>query len=179
MINHSEAQELSQCIGQGIERDGDYMMALERAREIAGVLVSDTMNDREAKALAIVLEAAEKWRDELGQEIIPEADDNDAEGYQGEHDRIDAAITVLRGEVEPGQVVPHDAEPTSEFEEKRRELAAFLYELYHGKGTWAEVLLAPLYDDRYGNYMADADDVLRANPHLLTLETLEQMGIDH
>lgn len=182
MINHSEAQELSQCIGQGIERDGDYMVALERAREIANVLVSDTMDDRELKALAVVLDAAGKWQNELAEYVIPDAGDADAEGYQGEYNEIEDAINVLRGDVgkaEEFPKVPHEAEPTAEFEEKRRELACFLYELYHGKGTWAEVLLAPLYDDRYSNYMADADDILRANPHLLTLETNEQMGIDH
>ena len=42
MISHEQAQELHQCIGQGIERDGDYLVALDRALEIASVIVSDT-----------------------------------------------------------------------------------------------------------------------------------------
>jgi hypothetical protein len=126
-------------------------------------------------ALQTVLQAAEKWRDELGQEIIPGADsEEDAKGYQEEHDAIDAAIEELRPK--PAEHLP---EPTAEFKEKRGELAEFLYELYHGPNTWIDVLAAPLDDDRYSNYMADADDILRANPHLLTLETNEQMGIDH
>jgi hypothetical protein len=130
------------------------------------------------EALEKVLTAAECWRDELGQEIIPEAEsDESAEGYQETYDAITEALAVLRTPAESWRT--KTPEPTSEFEEKRRELAEFLYELYYGKSTWLEVLLAPTSDDRFDNYMADADDILRSNPHLLTLDTVEQMGIDH
>jgi len=65
-----------------------------------------------------------------------------------------------------------------EFQEKQRELAEYLYELYHGKGEWVHVLLAPTSDERWENYMRDAYDVLRNNPHLLTLDTLQAMGLE-
>lgn len=42
MLNHDEAQELHECIGQAISRDGDWLVALERAQELAAILVSDT-----------------------------------------------------------------------------------------------------------------------------------------
>lgn len=42
MLNHDEAQELHECIGQAINRDGDWLVALERAQELAAILVSDT-----------------------------------------------------------------------------------------------------------------------------------------
>lgn len=45
MLTHDEAQELHQCIGQGIARVGDYLEALDRALELAAILVSDTDPD--------------------------------------------------------------------------------------------------------------------------------------
>ena len=47
MLSHKEAQELHECIGQGIERTGDYLVALDRALELASVLVSDSDPDNE------------------------------------------------------------------------------------------------------------------------------------
>lgn len=41
MISYEEAQELHECIGLGIEGRGDWRYALDRALEIASVLVSD------------------------------------------------------------------------------------------------------------------------------------------
>jgi hypothetical protein len=43
MLSHTEAQELHQCIRQGIARDGAYLEALDRALELAAILVADTM----------------------------------------------------------------------------------------------------------------------------------------
>lgn len=199
MISYDEAQELHLLVGGPLEvarQDGAYpdevmvkAAELERAREIASVVVSDADPEGEvAKALRTVLGAAESWENELSEYIIPSATEtcgDDAEGYQASYKALGEALELLRPLVPPANGLPADEgkhlpEPTAEFEEKRRELAAFLYELYHGKGTWlSEVLIAPVDDDRFSNYMADADDILRANPHLLTLDTVEQMGIDH
>jgi hypothetical protein len=99
VIGHNEAQELHQCIGQGLERQGDYLVALERAQELASVMVSDTDPEGEvAKALAAVLDAAVSWRDELSDYIIPSAAEtcgDDAEGYKESYDKLGAALALL------------------------------------------------------------------------------------
>lgn len=42
VVSHTDAQELHQCIGQVMAQDGDWRVALERALELASVIVSDT-----------------------------------------------------------------------------------------------------------------------------------------
>jgi hypothetical protein len=99
MISHKEAQELHECIGQGLNRTGDYLVALERALELASVMVSDTDPEGEvAKAQATVLQAAESWQSELSEYIIPAsvAADDGAE-YEPFKNELDEAIDLLRG----------------------------------------------------------------------------------
>ena len=43
MLSHEQAQELHEYIGQATEQAGDWRVALERAQELAAILVSDTM----------------------------------------------------------------------------------------------------------------------------------------
>lgn len=47
MISYGEAQEMHECIGLGVERKGDYLEALDRALEIASIVVSDLAPDDE------------------------------------------------------------------------------------------------------------------------------------
>lgn len=42
MLSPKEAQELHECIGLATEQVGDWRVALERAQELAAILVSDT-----------------------------------------------------------------------------------------------------------------------------------------
>jgi hypothetical protein len=56
------------------------------------------MSTEQRQALAVVIDAAHKWRDELGEYIIPDYvgdDDERAAQYQAEHDSIDAALATL------------------------------------------------------------------------------------
>lgn len=53
---------------------------------------------REA-AYEVIIEAASKWQNELAEFCIPDAyDEEDAQGYQDEYDRISEAFDVLRKE---------------------------------------------------------------------------------
>lgn len=64
-------------------------------------------------------------------------------------------------------------EAPTEFLEKRQSLAAFL--LYMGTGRYWEE--SEGVDNFHFNYTADADEILRAHPHLLGLETREALGL--
>lgn len=77
---------------------------------------------------------------------------------------------------------------TSEFREKQESLAIFLFGLVYGPISsidqlkqYGSVLISTsnreLDKTYYKNYMADADDILRSNPHLLSLDTRERMGL--
>lgn len=60
-----------------------------------------------------------------------------------------------------------------EFTEKRQALAEFLLTMATGY-SWVQ---ADGVDNFHFNYMADADEIIKANPHLLGLETREKMGL--
>jgi hypothetical protein len=64
-------------------------------------------------------------------------------------------------------------EAPDEFLKKRQSLAAFL--LYMGTGRYWEE--SEGVDNFHFNYTADADEILRAHPHLLGLETREALGL--
>jgi hypothetical protein len=49
MISYGEAQELHECIGLGVEQVGDWREALDRALEIASVIVSDLEPEAETE----------------------------------------------------------------------------------------------------------------------------------
>lgn len=79
---------------------------------------------------------------------------------------------------------------TLEFKDKQKELALFLFGLANGPqvssidelkefGSYREVGESVLHLDKtyYKNYMADANDILRSNPHLLGLGTRERMDL--
>lgn len=172
MISHEQAQTLHQCIGQGIERDGDYLAALDTALELASVIVSDTDPEGEvAGALATVLQAAESWRDELDEHIIPASvAAQDGAEYGTGRDELDKAIELLCGTTLAPWPEPKP-EVTTEFNLKREMLAEFLYGMNNSE-PWQEA------DAEYhANYLADADQVLRSHPHLLGLDTREHMGL--
>lgn len=61
-----------------------------------------------------------------------------------------------------------------EFLDKRHSLAMFLLAMATGL-TWDD---AEGVDTLHENYIKDADEVLRSQPHLLGLGTREQMGIE-
>lgn len=70
---------------------------------------------------------------------------------------------------------------TPEFAEKQDALALFLFNLGNGgqADSWDIVLNHPAYGpDYYNNYMADAEGILRDNPHLVGLGTREKMRLD-
>lgn len=58
----------------------------------------------------------------------------------------------------------------TEYVERRESLARFLLELVYGDGAWAEA-----DKDLILNYRLDADDIIKANPHLLSLEERERL----
>lgn len=58
----------------------------------------------------------------------------------------------------------------TEYTERREKLAEFLCDLVYGDGAWAEV-----DEDTLLNYRLDADDIIKANPHLLSLEERERL----
>lgn len=62
---------------------------------------------------------------------------------------------------------------TDEFVEKRQKLEAFLLNMATGL-SWDD----PEAEELRGNYMMDAVDILRGNPHLLSLYTREAMKLD-
>lgn len=59
---------------------------------------------------------------------------------------------------------------STEYTERREKLAEFLCDLVYGTGAWAEV-----DEDTLLNYRLDADDIIKANPHLLSLEERERL----
>ncbi|QED11665.1 hypothetical protein PP914_gp177 [Arthrobacter phage Qui] len=65
------------------------------------------------------------------------------------------------------------SELPEEFTEKRQDLAEFLLTMATGY-SWKQ---ADGVDNFHFNYKADADEILKKNPHLLGLDTREQMGL--
>lgn len=108
----------------------------------------------------------------------------------------DGSVTVFEREEKPGHVRTATIDvkmlineafpdkknvvPTPEFEEKRDALALFLFNMNNGPcESLTEVLHHPDYGLTYfENYVMDAYDILRSNPHLLGLETREAMKLD-
>lgn len=94
--------------------------------------------------------------------------------------RLSVIFRLEEREDEDGRYQPIE-QPPAEFRAKQRTLALSLFELANGRGF--DSLEAVAADPGYGqdyvdNYMADADEVLRSQPHLLGLETREKMGLD-
>lgn len=58
----------------------------------------------------------------------------------------------------------------TEYVERREMLARFLCDLVYGTGYWVEA-----ESDVILNYRLDADDIIKANPHLLSLEERERL----
>lgn len=48
-----------------------------------------------AEPISVLVDAAQKWSDELAEYIIPAAEGEEAAEYQAEKDRVDAAILAL------------------------------------------------------------------------------------
>lgn len=62
------------------------------------------------------------------------------------------------------------ASKETEYTERREKLARFLCDLVYGEGYWIEA-----ESDLILNYRLDADDIIKANPHLLSLEERERL----
>ena len=58
----------------------------------------------------------------------------------------------------------------TEYVQRREALARFLLDLVYGDGAWVEA-----DKDLILNYRLDADDIIKANPHLLSLEERERL----
>jgi hypothetical protein len=63
-----------------------------------------------------------------------------------------------------------EASKRTEYVERRETLARFLCDLVYGDGAWVEA-----ESDLILNYRLDADDIIKANPHLLSLEERERL----
>lgn len=63
----------------------------------------------------------------------------------------------------------------SEYTQRREALAKFLCDLVYGEGAWEE---AGWQDNTHLmlNYRLDADDIIKANPHLLSLMERERLA---
>lgn len=62
----------------------------------------------------------------------------------------------------------------TEYTERREALARFLLDSVYGEGAWAEAI----WDEREElvlNYRLDADEIIKANPHLLSLGERERL----
>lgn len=63
-----------------------------------------------------------------------------------------------------------EAAKSTEYVERREKLARFLCDLVYGDGAWVEA-----ETDLILNYRLDADDIIKANPHLLSLDERERL----
>lgn len=66
--------------------------------------------------------------------------------------------------------VNREASKSTEYTERREKLARFLCDLVYGDGAWVEA-----ETDLILNYRLDADDIIKANPHLLSLTERERL----
>ena len=64
-----------------------------------------------------------------------------------------------------------EAEDDTEYTQRRELLAEFLCNMVYGDGAWGEA-----GEDTRLNYRLDAQDIIKANPHLLSLEERERLG---
>lgn len=71
-----------------------------------------------------------------------------------------------------------EASKSTEYTERREKLARFLCNLVYGDGAWANIEEAPsvIEEDVMLNYRLDADDIIKANPHLLSLTERERLA---
>lgn len=85
--------------------------------------------------------------------------------YAAPFETLDQAIAFAREEA-------HALALQSEYVQRREALAQFLCDLVYGNGMWSENSDASLRL----NYRLDADDIIKANPHLLSLEERERLA---
>ena len=83
--------------------------------------------------------------------------------WWGMWESLDIALRVARAKY-------CDAVRHSEYVERREKLARFLCDLVYGEGAWVEA-----ESDVILNYRLDADDIIKANPHLLSLGERERL----
>lgn len=70
------------------------------------------------------------------------------------------------------QFEAHMSTLSTEYVERREALAEFLCDLVYGKGMWSENSDPELRL----NYRLDADEIIKANPHLLSLGERERLA---
>lgn len=76
------------------------------------------------------------------------------------------------------EITPADGIP-EEFREKQRNLAVFLFNMNNGPVASVTEWLDEYGDtDYYANYMADAAEILKLQPHLLSYGARAEMGIE-
>jgi hypothetical protein len=80
--------------------------------------------------------------------------------------------------LEEAETLPADGIP-EEFREKQRNLAVFLFNMNNGPVASVTEWLDQYGDtDYYSNYMADAAEILKLQPHLLSYGARAEMGIE-
>lgn len=104
----------------------------------------------------------------------------DVAAYCREYTEVQTTIKV--GETEHDEYakssVVVELFPNDEFHEKQLSLAVFLFNMNNGPVASVTEWLDQWGDtDYYSNYMADAEEILKSQPHLLSLPTREQMGL--
>jgi hypothetical protein len=103
--------------------------------------------------------------------VVSDSEQNEYFLAQAEVARSEAR-QEFKNQAESDQNATDDDIP-EEFLEKQQKLAEFLLELATGM-WWND----PEAVELQGNYTADADDILRSNPHLLGLGTRNAMKLD-
>lgn len=83
----------------------------------------------------------------------------------GPFDSLAEAMDEARGEA-------HNLALSTEYVQRREALAEFLCDLVYGRTMWSHNSDASLRL----NYRLDADDIIKANPHLLSLEERERLA---
>lgn len=83
--------------------------------------------------------------------------------WMGYWDDLNTAMNVAREEASAAIL-------TTEYVQRRDKLARFLCDLVYGEGAWIEA-----DHDLILNYRLDADDIIKANPHLLSLAERERL----
>lgn len=91
-----------------------------------------------------------------------------------EIDLMDGQMVTVVDDPKQDPKVPKPLSPGGEYVERRDRLARFLLDLVYGEGAWNEADA-----DRHLNYRLDADDIIKANPHLLSLEERERLDKYH
>ena len=105
-------------------------------------------------------------------ELAPD-DIYDLDGEEQEKFFKAQAEAVLNHSDEGDHIMGDESEVTDEFLEKQQKLSAVLLEMATGLSWDDEEAI-----EMHANYTADANDILRGNPHLLGLTTREAMNLD-